>query len=91
MTAESESWNPNILQLDLSLIGQTKMFQPLRVGEHCPLNETAWMARKSQFNCTDTGGNPAKEYHCLPNNLGVPGEVCIGSSWVQPSKSLCFN
>lgn len=43
------------------------------------------------FNCTDTSGNPPKEYHCLTDNLDVPGEVCMGSGWVQPNYCPVYN
>nr|XP_034325538.1 uncharacterized protein LOC117689244 isoform X2 [Crassostrea gigas] len=67
------------------------MFVPVEIGETCPLNETEWMKRKALFNCTDTSGNPPKEYHCVTNNLEVPGEVCMGSGWVQPNYCPVFN
>eukprot|EP00105_Crassostrea_gigas_P026897 XP_011448024.1 PREDICTED: uncharacterized protein LOC105342697 isoform X2 [Crassostrea gigas] len=67
------------------------MFVPVEIGETCLLNETEWMKRKALSNCTDTSGSPPKEYHCITNNLEVPGEVCMGSGWVQPNYCPIFN
>ncbi|XP_062579168.1 uncharacterized protein LOC134241095 [Saccostrea cucullata] len=62
------------------------MFNPVAIGDSCPLNEAAWNIRKSNFNCSSDF-----PYHCIPNNGRVPGDICIGLIWVPPNYCPVYN
>ena len=56
-------------------------FRPRPSQELCPFEVVEWEKLRTKWNCTD----PA-DYHCLPDQYNVPGQICVKPIWVLKSK-----
>ena len=58
-------------------------FLPRPSQELCPFETMEWEKLRTKWNCTD----PA-DYHCLPDQYNVPGQICVKPIWVLKSKYI---
>ncbi|XP_078334861.1 uncharacterized protein LOC144625936 [Crassostrea virginica] len=61
-------------------MGRNK-FRPRPSQELCPFETMEWEKLRTKWNCTD----PA-DYHCLPDQYNVPGQICVKPIWVSKNK-----
>ena len=62
---------------------QTGSFVPLGSRYQCPLSADKWKESSDNKNCQS-----GSSYHCVPNQHGDFGEVCVNRTWVQPGMCL---
>nr|XP_022333617.1 uncharacterized protein LOC111130705 [Crassostrea virginica] len=61
-------------------------FRPRPSQELCPFEVVEWEKLKTTWNCTD----PA-DYHCLPDQYNVPGQICVKPHWVLKNYCPIYN
>nr|XP_022318534.1 uncharacterized protein LOC111121511 isoform X2 [Crassostrea virginica] len=61
-------------------------FHPRPSQELCPFEVVEWEKLKTKWNCTD----PA-DYHCLPDQYNIPGQICVKPHWVLKNYCPIYN